>query len=359
MAPCQLATVSPCTVSWFIVVDWRRTTTIVGVEKVDFKYLLDKIQASDIRGEPFNYLCIEDFLTPEHFSAITNASQIKIPSASNDGDMFDLLFDAGYQVLEFGGCVTDKDQYIKWHEKRAVSHITSTTCEGFGMTLRLSNIENPIISEFSAFFESDIFKSVISEKFNINTNTVYLDSGIQKYLDGYEISPHPDRRRKALTFMLNINPNAHSDECEHHTHYMRFKPPYKYVQTFWEGNHDMERCWVPWDWCETVFQQRANNSIVIFSPGDASLHAVKANYDHLPSQRTQMYGNLWYPEDGLDALLTWEDFVITPSETSEGPVSRIKSLIPEGTKAAIKTLPIVNRLFAKTDGRILRSPERQ
>lgn len=98
--------------------------------------------------------------------------------------MFNLLDKAGYQILEFGGCVVDKDQYLDWHKKRDISRLTSTACEGFGMALRLTNTSAPIVSEFTAFFESDAFKLGIAEKFNIETEAVYLDSGIQKYLDG-------------------------------------------------------------------------------------------------------------------------------------------------------------------------------
>ena len=40
------------------------------------------------------------------------------------------------------------------------------------------------------------------KKFNINTDSYRSDIGIQKFLDGYEISPHPDIRSKAITFMF-------------------------------------------------------------------------------------------------------------------------------------------------------------
>ena len=70
------------------------------------------------------------------------------------------------------------------------------------------------------------------------------------------------------------------------------KDEYKYVESFWRGNVHYERCWVPWDWCEIEFTQSANNSLVMFSPNDSTIHAVKADYNHLSSQRTQLYGNL-------------------------------------------------------------------
>ena len=85
-----------------------------------------------------------------------------------------------------------------------------------------------------------------------------------------------------------------SEKLDHHTHYMKFKKAYSYIEEFWEGNPDVDRAWVPWDWATTVKQQFKNNSIVLFSPSNSTLHSVKANYDHLITQRTQLYGNLWF-----------------------------------------------------------------
>ena len=50
-----------------------------------------------------------------------------------------------------------------------------------------------------------------------------------------------------------------------------------------------------------------NNSIVIFMPSDRTLHAVKATYDHLLTQRTQIYGNLWYDNHQTEYTLKWEE----------------------------------------------------
>ena len=47
-----------------------------------------------------------------------------------------------------------------------------------------------------------------------------------------------------------------------------------------EGNLSIERM-ATMELGKTVFQQVKNNSIVIFSPNNDTLHAVKANYNHL------------------------------------------------------------------------------
>ncbi len=56
------------------------------------------------------------------------------------------------------------------------------------------------------------FRHCLAEKFRINEHTVFYDAGIQKYLDGYEISPHTDIRKKLLllwsTSILQQSPKS-------------------------------------------------------------------------------------------------------------------------------------------------------
>jgi hypothetical protein len=113
-------------------------------------------------------------------------------------------------------------------------------------------------------------------------------------MSGYEISPHPDIRKKCLTYMININTDAAAESLDLHTHLMRFKDPWQKIYDFWDSNPSIDRCWVPWQWCSDTFIHAKNNSIVMFAPNNRSLHAVKLDYDHLDFQRTQIYGNLWY-----------------------------------------------------------------
>tara|TARA_E500000178_G_scaffold320538_1_gene343717 strand:- start:193 stop:726 length:534 start_codon:yes stop_codon:yes gene_type:complete len=133
------------------------------------------------------------------------------------------------------------------------------------------------------------------------------DFGLQKYLDGYEISPHPDIRKKALTFMINVNPNKRSEIENIHTHLLKFKPEYSYVSKFWQYNTEIERDWVPWQWCTTEKLFSKNNSIIIFKPSDISLHAVRAEYEHYDFQRTQFYGNLWFNQDTSPEKFAWSE----------------------------------------------------
>ena len=61
--------------------------------------------------------------------------------------------------------------------------------------------KSDLLQTVDNFFNSHKFREVLASKFSINLDDVYFDNGIQKYFDGYEISPHPDIRRKSLTYM--------------------------------------------------------------------------------------------------------------------------------------------------------------
>lgn len=298
-----------------------------------YSYLLEKIRSAAFTEEPYRHIQINNFFNPQDFKDIISASEIALPVQTTDEGLFDSLFANGYKIIEFPGCITNKDTYISWHKsKKQNHHLHNTSCEGFGVTVRLTTPQSKIIHDLAAFLNSSEFQRTLAEKFDIAMPDVFYDAGIQKYLDGYEISPHPDIRRKALTYMVNINPSLYSETSEHHTHYLTFKDSYKYVQTYWEGNPTKDRCWVPWDWCESKKTQPENNSMVIFSPNNATMHGVKANYDHLIYQRTQLYGNLWYHAHNVVGTPSWEDLQIKcnhKNQTGQTLKAKIKSMLSE------------------------------
>lgn len=283
---------------------------------MNLSYVLDKIRQAPLTESPFLHLAVTDLFAKADFDAIVNSPEIALRPVADDTALFDELFARQYRIVPFPGCTTDHREYIDWHRTRKVSHKTNTTCEGFGVVLRLVAPSSPAIIALQTLLTSSDFITCIAEKFRINPDDCTYDSGIQKYLDGYEISPHPDVRAKALTFMVNLNPDPDSAEREHHTSYLQFKSQWRYVQEFWQGNPTADRCWVPWEWCEVKTQQRMNNSLVLFSPNCSTLHAVKARYDHLGFQRTQLYGNLWYKNFQKMVTPKWEDLVIATSEPS-------------------------------------------
>lgn len=272
-------------------------------------YLIEKIKNAKFSDFPFKHIYIENFFEENDFKDIINSSDVCYLGLKNDEILIHSLLDGGYKIIKFPGCITDINDYLEWHDNKdsdGGNNFLHTACEGFGMTLRLFEPTDSLISDVKSFINSPVFNQVIAEKFLIEYDQCSVDTGIQKYLDGYEISPHPDIRRKAATFMVNINPTQESEQLDHHTHYLKFKESHMYVQKFWEGNPNVERTWVPWTWCKTEFLQKKNNSIVIFSPDNDTMHAVKANYNHLKTQRTQLYGNIWYGKDEIDYKLDWE-----------------------------------------------------
>ncbi|WP_137181445.1 hypothetical protein [Roseomonas sp. AR75] len=265
-----------------------------------FQYLLDKVRQAPFETEPFKHVYITDFFSRDDFARIVADPQIKLRPAKDDRDLVNTLHAAGYKEISFPGTTTDVETYLAWHNSGArQTGVNNENCEGFGVTMRLKQPQpGSILADLDRFMRTRAFWSVLADKFGIDLDDVTPDSGIQKYLDGYEISPHPDIRRKALTFMININPAEDSENIEYHTHYMRFKPEHDHIRVKWRDETDKEREWVPWSNCETIRLQRPNNSIVIFHPTEETLHAVRANYDHLGTQRTQCYGNLWYSKPG-------------------------------------------------------------
>jgi hypothetical protein len=308
-----------------------------GVKMSKFSYLIEKINKTELSIEPFSHIYIENFFTDADFESIIKSPEIATPSVSSDQELIDELQDRGYKIINFPGCITSSSEYIRWHSTKNKNTKTHSACEGFGMVMRLFEKKTPILKELNEFLLSEEFNRAIAERFNIVLSGCKIDGGIQKYLDGYEISPHPDIRKKAATYMVNINPSDTSVVADHHTHYLKFKASKEYVSKFWESNTEYDRDWVPWDWCKTIKQQNKNNSIVIFSPSNDTIHAVKADYDHLITQRTQLYGNIWHLTSETKPL-NWEQLqipkIVSPSQKNWK--QRLSSQVPPNIKSIIK-----------------------
>jgi hypothetical protein len=269
-----------------------------------YSYILDKIINTPLQKTPFNFLYIENFFSDEHFNQIINSEQIKLPEYKNTESMINGILESGYSPVEFPGCTTSVKEYLDWHENnKKIKYHNDDLLEGFGMSMRMHTYKSKILNEIVDFLNTEEFKIVCMEKFNKSGN-VKIETAIQKYLSGYEISPHPDIRKKCLTYMVNINP--HKDETLS-THFMKFKDDKKIINKYWEENPLVDRCWVPWDWCTTEFSQTKNNTITMFAPTNDTIHAIKLDYDHTKYQRTQIYGNTWYKESFVNKRGNWKD----------------------------------------------------
>jgi len=275
---------------------------------MSFDYIIDKINDARFEKDPFKFIYIEYFLTPDHFDFIRSYSDIQLNYQLSTENLMNELKSIGYTPVEFPGCTIDESAYLNWYQTQAgpMPLHAHGLIEGFGMAYRLQFYRNTFISEFISFLNSDLFLRTLMNKFDIHGEMV-VETAIQKYLSGYEISPHPDIRKKAMTYMLNINP----DDVEHlslGTNFMKFKPNKEWIYKEWKENVQYDRCWVPWDWCDTVFTQTKNNSITIFAPDYNTLHSVKLNYDHCKTQRTQVYGNLWHKVKPEVKPRTWQNY---------------------------------------------------
>ena len=119
-------------------------------------------------------------------------------------------------------CFIDSE-YLKWYNNPDPSKkYTYNLLEGFGISFRMQQYHNPFLERLIKFLNSDLFHDTIKYKFG-KTNPTRVETAIQKYVSGYEISPHPDIRKKCLTYMININTDKLSEQLDIHTHFLYFK----------------------------------------------------------------------------------------------------------------------------------------
>ena len=259
-----------------------------------FNYILSKIKNAEFVSEPFEHIVIEDFFTEEHFQIILNDKQIHFDETTTNNELRRKLSENKFSPIPFPGCTTDENLYFKLLEENKLNQIkTEGDSEGVGIAYNLQNTNNIFIKDLLSFLNGPSFHKTLCDKFDIKEST-RVTTRIQKYLTGYEISPHPDIRQKSLTYLLNINKNSESENLDIHTHLLKLKEDYKFIYEYWENHTKENRAWVSWDWCNIEKTINKNNSLVIFKPSNYSLHAVKLNYDHLKQQRTQIYGNLMF-----------------------------------------------------------------
>ena len=276
---------------------------------MEFNYIIEKIKNAEIIYYPFPHLDIMNFLSKEHLQLIINEKQIHFEEKTTNDEVYKELVENGWKIQGFPGCTSSWNDYKKYIES-GKKNSSGNPVENIGITFRLHNYKNKIIKKLLEFMNSNEFHKTLKEKFKIYEETTII-SAIQKNLTGYEISPHPDIRQKCLTYLLNINNNSEIENLDCNTHLLEFKDKYKYIQEYWEKNKDVNRCWVPWEWCNTIKKMSENNSMLIFHPDNnpPTLHAIRLNYNHLKYQRTQIYGNLMYKHPPNTKNSDYKDFL--------------------------------------------------
>jgi len=238
----------------------RRNSSVIGradrnlptpIEAVrEFEYLLDKIDTAEICTNPFNHLHIVNFLNEKHLSTILQDDQIHFEACENTRELIRKIKSRNYVVQGFPGCVTNIEEYLDFIES-GEKKTTDATKEGCGIAFRIQTYKTPIISNLMMFLNGSECKAAMIRKFKVQDEAVIL-TAIQKYLTGYAISPHPDGRQKCMTYLLNINKDDSVSEFDVHTHLLKFKPEKSFIYDAWKKNSNRDRCWVPWEWCETV-----------------------------------------------------------------------------------------------------------
>ena len=260
----------------------------------EFVYIIDKIIGAEFIKEPFPHLEIKNFLSRDHLDTLLSDDQIHFKEQPDDETLIQTLLGKGYDIQNFPGCCTDPRDYLnRLQNNDWPSDIKGTPIESYGITFRLSKYKNDKIAKLIDFLNGTDFKTALETKFGIRHQNSII-TAIQKNLTKYEITPHPDTKRKALTYLLNINKDDSVEGYDVHTHLLKFKKEYEHIYKVWDDTKNLDRCWVPWNLCESKKTIRENNSIVLFSPTSHTLHAVKLDYPHKKFQRTQIYGNLMY-----------------------------------------------------------------
>ena len=237
----------------------------------EFSYLAKSVEAAAFHTDPFKHITLQRFLSPEHFQRVITAKQVNYKHFSIIREAMDTMLADGYSPQEFPGCITDVDEYVAFIEGAAkfktaiVEGYGRGVIEGYGLTLRLNRYNKEFLQELIDYLNESEFQKAITEKFGI-TDTVSIETAVQKNMNKYEISPHCDTRRKALTYLINIYTDAECEKEQMHTHLLKPVPNYEYLLSFWKYNMDVDPVWIPWTWCQTTKQTITNNSITIFKP---------------------------------------------------------------------------------------------
>lgn len=305
-----------------------------------FNYLSEKINNAKFSNDPFKHIIINDFFSKEHFNRITSSKQILAKEFQSHREVVYGLEAMGYTPQPFPGCITDTSEYIRFAEGKAkikrnlIRGYGKSIIEGYGLTMRLKKIEDVFLQELIEYLNGDQFQKALKSKFSINKE-VSIETAYQKNLKHYQISPHCDTSRKALTYMINI---YNVDDCqtlEMHTHLLKLKPKYNYLYDFWK-NTEFDPVWIPWEWCKTTKTTNTNNSISIFKPSHDTLHAVKIDEDHFVHQRNQIYGNLWYDAPQKTKTTNWQSIdLIKDSFNQMSKSQKVKYFLKEIAKEVL------------------------
>lgn len=251
-------------------------------------HLVAKLEAAAVDEHPFRHVIIEDFLPDECVEKLLDVA--RVPGVRTSLQLWRALR-SEWAVQPFPGCSPSWSRYflergigLPWRDERV---------SGRGLALRYSG-DSSVVKSVRDAMTSDEFTACVKQVMGLR-RPVRADSGLQKYLDGYEIAPHSDPHAKAATILVNLGIDG-VQRPGTGTRLLQLKDERRYVQTFWRYNKNIDPDWVPWSWCEEVREVDMVNSLLIFCPDETTIHAVKCAYDHNAGQRLQLYGDYWFTD---------------------------------------------------------------
>lgn len=230
--------------------------------------IIKKIEEAEIIVKPFPHIVISNFLEDDDLIDILD--NIDIDNLN--------VIDKKYKLVQYPGAKTTTEELTK-----------RPTGVGLVYALKEEYSKNNI--KLNTILDSDEFKQTLMKKLNIPTNidgwNVYQ---INKDLNGYEISPHPDITGKVITYQLNLSNTDILNNFDLGTKFHIIKPEYlKYIN---ELSKQRKRPWGKWEWFnegKSIPYQK--NTFMAFAPSDISYHSVKLeNYPQQKHQRTMLRG---------------------------------------------------------------------
>lgn len=231
-------------------------------------YILKKIEDAEIILKPFPHIIISNFL--------------------EDGDLIDVLnnididnlneIEKKYKKVHYPGAKLSKEELTK-------------RPTGTGLVYALKEDYHKGNIKLNQILDSEEFKQALFKKLNIPKNidgwNVYQ---INKDLNGYEISPHPDITGKVITYQLNLSNTDALDNYDLGTRFHSIKP--EFLKDIKQLSKKKPRPWGKWNWFDKgksiPYKQ---NTFMAFAPSDISYHSVKLeNYPQEKYQRTMLRG---------------------------------------------------------------------
>lgn len=231
-------------------------------------YILEKIRNAQIIKDPFPHIIIPNFL--------------------EDNDLKNII-----KNIEISNLKEIEKKYIKVHYPGAKitneNLVNRPTGKDLVYSLKKEYFENNI--ELNNILKSEEFKKELFKKLNVPKNidgwNIYQ---INKDLNGYEISPHPDITGKVVTYQLNLTNTDSLDNYDLATKFHTIKPDcVKYIRELYKIK---PRPWGKWEWFDKGKSiPYKKNTFMAFAPSDFSYHSVKLeNYPQEENQRTMLRG---------------------------------------------------------------------